>query len=151
MALASVPRKRQAGKARAVGNKTGEATSSALSTFQTRLVSIESALSNSSDLNPLYDLIQLIRSEAYGQTNVVALQRGIKFLVRSLQVLLNDGRIPLTSVDEQGLVQGTFREAQRRSEADKAVADWLRQRWNEAAEMLCAMLMHGERDIRVGG
>jgi U3 small nucleolar RNA-associated protein 19 len=134
-------------------DKTSKATSSTLpSTFTTQLNSIETSLSTSSDLNPLFDLIQLLKSQTANETSGAehaTSQRGIKFLVRSLQALLNDERIPLNQVDEQGLVQGSPREEVERTEADKAVANWLRQRWNESVELLCSLLGNQDAEIRV--
>jgi hypothetical protein len=152
MAVPSLPAgKGPSQKSKAV-KKASKPTSSTATSFQSQLVSLESSLSTSSDLNPLYDLIQLLNektSKKLSEADVVTSQRGIKFLVRSLQTLLNDKRIPLTQVNEQGLVQGSFRDESTQTEADKAVANWLRQRWNESTELFCLLLSSEEGSIRV--
>lgn len=154
MAVASLPLNKQRiaeGKSNGKGRKTA---TSQQTPFEDKLASIEQALSSSSDLNPLFDLIQLLQTKTQGSgsgtnSGLESLQKGIKFLVRSLQVLLGDHRIPLTQVDEVGLVQGSFRGNAGLTEADRAVAEWLRQRWNESIQLLCASLLHSEEGIRV--
>ncbi|UZJ56857.1 hypothetical protein CBS101457_006177 [Exobasidium rhododendri] len=154
MAVSSLPTKTGQKAGRKIGAKATKAasSSSAHSSFANALASIENSLSSSSDLNPLFDLIQLLKGQKStsdtGADTSIRL-RGLKFLVRSLQALLNDQRIPLTQVNEQGLVQGTFREEDGRTAADKAVANWLRQRWNESVELLCSLLHSEEADIRL--
>jgi U3 small nucleolar RNA-associated protein 19 len=132
--------------------KARKASTSQRTHFEDELDSIEQALSSSSDLNPLFNLVQLLQSKTQAGpsgSDSATLQKGIKFLVRSLQVLLQDHRIPLTQVNEKGLVQGTFREDAGLTEADRAVADWLRQRWNESIQLLCAALLSSDEGVRV--
>lgn len=150
MAISSLPpRKDQPSQKRKISKA---ATSSSTTTFQSRLAAIEHSLSTSSDLNPLFDLVQLLKRQTAEQPNeadVLTAQRGMKFLVRSLQVLLKDQRIPLTQVNDSGLAEGSFREQEGQTEADKAVADWLRQRWNESIELLCTLLANEVSSVRV--
>jgi U3 small nucleolar RNA-associated protein 19 len=149
MAVSSLPVKRQKAVEIKSRKKDEKASTSSITTFAAQLSTIEASLSASSDLNPLYDLIQLLQNVSLDNVDLAVLKRGIKFLVRSLQALLGDHRIPLSQVNERGLVQGSFRSDTNMTEADHAVADWLRQRWNEAIQLLCDVLMHSEADARL--
>lgn len=150
MAVSSLPpRKQQTVRTKSVSKK---AASSTWTPFQSKLSSIESSLSSSSNLNPLFDLIELLGAQIQSKSadaELLTLHRGIKFLVRSFQALLKDNWIPLTEVDGVGLVQGAFRIVESQTEADKAVSQWLRQRWNEAIQLLCDALLHTGENIRL--
>lgn len=154
MAVSSLPSR----KLQTVQNKSElkekKATSSSYWTpFQSKLSSIESSLSSSSNLNPLFDLIELLRAQIQQPTSKdaksITLCRGIKILVKSFQALLKDNRIPLTQVDGLGFVQGAFKSTENQTEADRIVSQWLRERWNETVELLCDALLYNDGSIRL--
>ncbi|PWN90096.1 CBF-domain-containing protein [Acaromyces ingoldii] len=122
-------------------------------TEERRLQEIQTALSTSADLNPLYDLIRLAHGLSTKQEpNLVkTLYASARILARSLTSLIKDDRIPLGHVDEEGYVLGgatSTSSTKELSEADRAVRSWLRQRWNESVDLLCSLLGHESQDLR---
>lgn len=117
------------------------------------LQSIQTALTTSADLNPLYDLIRLAQELAAEQEAdlIKTLYASVKLLVRSLTSLIKDDRIPLGHEDEEGYVVGgasSTSSSKELSEADRAVRQWLRQRWNESVDLLCSLLGHESQELR---
>lgn len=125
---------------------------SSASSLETRLTTLYAALANSSDLNPLIDLTDVLGThllQRYTEKHVLALRKGIQFLVRSLQALLKEGRIPVTNVSEDGSLLLTSKRAEGQSEAQIAVTQWLQTRWNDAIQLFCQLLACQDEETRL--
>jgi U3 small nucleolar RNA-associated protein 19 len=116
-----------------------------------RISQITADLSSSADLNPLIDLIQELRHEILlrpGDEIRKSTGKGLKFLVRSVQSLLRDGRISLQQVDERGFLSAAkSTSTDDQAEAAKAVREWLHDRWNDTVQLLCDLLSSDFEEI----
>ncbi|PWZ01536.1 CBF-domain-containing protein [Testicularia cyperi] len=145
-------------KAAAAASSSSSTTPSALD----QIVSIQKQLSSSSDLNPLSQLITIAKRQSRINSTTtdsakerkeaaVAVLRAVQILTRSLRSLCSEDKVVLDhQVDQDGyLMSSGARGNAERSEAQKAVADWIRQRWNESVELLCALLGHEVEALRM--
>lgn len=126
-----------------------------------KVTSLQSQLSNSTDLNPLNDLIQfsiqLTRqtySESHSQSqsfesDCKALHKAINVLSRALITLTQSDKIPLNTSDNEGLATGGNKIKKGENEGMVKVRVWLRNRWNESVLLLCALLAHQREEIKV--
>ena len=148
--------------------KAGPSSSVAPTTALEQVQAYQSALLSSSDLNPLSDLLTLAkklakiggdRTPKEKKDAAVALHRAVLVLVRSMKSLSGEDKIPLDKdVDQDGYILAygakagnkvdTSTSAQAR-EAQNKVADWIRMRWNETVELLCALLGHDVEGLRL--
>lgn len=117
--------------------------------LETQLPQIFSSLSEGADLNPLADLIELLSANS---SNVATHElhiytKGVHFLVKSLQSLLKDRRIPLSATSDDLGEESSTRP--QRDEAEEAVATWLQARWKDAVKYLCQLLFSTQQQIRV--
>jgi hypothetical protein len=110
-----------------------------------RLAALQHALSASTDLNPLAELLDFIPSLATPAPDA-ALPKAVAVLVHALQSLLSAGRIPVdAAVDAEGrLVAAT-----KQGDAAREVRHWMAQRWNDAVQLLCQLLGHTDQATRV--
>ncbi|EPQ30749.1 uncharacterized protein PFL1_01650 [Pseudozyma flocculosa PF-1] len=132
----------------------------------TQIASLQKALATSSDLNPLADLIAIAKKHSVlsnsapaaasertisdRQHSAKAVHRCIHILSRSFKTLCSEDRVLLDNeVDADGQIgPGGGSGVVKRDEAEKAVAGWIRQRWNECIELLCALLNHDLVELR---
>ncbi len=149
--------------------------SSSSSTSLEQVQALQSALLSSSDLNPLTDLLALAkklaklgasssteRSSKEKKDAAVAVHRAVLVLVRSMKSLSADDRIAFDKdVDQDGYILPYGAKAgnnaaasapfssTKAKEAQNKVADWIRMRWNETVELLCALLAHEVEALRL--
>lgn len=117
--------------------------------LETQLPQIFSSLSEGADLNPLADLIELLsaNSSSVATHELHIYTKGVHFLVKSLQSLLKDRRIPLSATSDDLGEESSTRP--QRDEAEEAVATWLQARWKDAVKYLCQLLFSTQQQIRV--
>ena len=117
--------------------------------LEIQLPQIFSLLSEGADLNPLVDLIELLsaNSSNVATHELQTYTKGVHFLVKSLQSLLKDRRIPLSATSDD-LGEESLSRPQR-DEAEEAVATWLQTRWKDAVNYLCQLLFSTQQQIRV--
>ena len=112
------------------------------------------------DLNPLNDLIQLSiqltqqtcshsSSSTELESNCKALHKALNVLTRALITLTESDKIPVFTADLEGLATGGQRLKKAETEGDAKVRVWLRNRWNETVLLLCALLAHQQKNIKV--
>ena len=120
-----------------------------------QIQTLQRALASSSDLNPLSDLLVLAKKHAHlapsSSDSAKAVHRSIHILTRSLRSLAADDRVLLDNqIDQEGyLLNGSGARGADWSEPEKKVADWIRLKWNESVELLCALLGHDLAEIRI--
>lgn len=127
-----------------------------------KVTSLQSQLSNSTDLNPLNDLIQFsiqLTSQTYSESHsqssssfesdCKALHKAINVLSRALITLTQSDKIPLNTSDNEGLATGGNKINKGENEGMVKVRVWLRNRWNESVLLLCALLAHQREEIKV--
>ncbi|KAN0065436.1 Maturation and nuclear export of 40S ribosomal subunits interacting protein [Thecaphora frezii] len=162
--------------ATSAGKKASKAASSSAKEAPSELLqqisTLQQTLASSSDLNPLADLISIAKQHSLlsnppvqpdtnadennkralkeRQHSAKALHRCIHILARSFKALCADDRILLDNqIDPEGYIgPGGGSGVVKRNEAEKAVAGWIRQRWNETIELLCALLNHDLVELR---
>lgn len=146
----SLPSKKRKASEGAVSSRTGDnvASSSATSpsaTFSTRLSTIQSALVSSADLNPLADLIALVKSDA-NQLSSSAVIPALSLVVRTFTQLVQKGSLqpwPVSRATGWLLI-----EAQPAS--DQVVHNWLKTRFNESVCALAYLAVtHPKDKVRV--
>lgn len=115
-----------------------------------KVTALQSALAASSDLNPLSDLLSLARSQALiahtskGSNQAEAATatfRATQVLSRAFETLCTEDRVYVADAVVSG--------AANPADPEKVVRNWIRARWDELVELLCDMLGHELKDLRV--
>ncbi|CAD6977272.1 unnamed protein product [Tilletia controversa] len=144
--------------------KAGSGSEDALGKVQ----SLQHALASTTDLNPLTDIIDLARSLAPnndGSTNTNALHRALLVLAHALASLVappssdtkkqNKHDRPVLLVPDQVDADGILTSAalpraiaSQLTKPERQVSEWLKERWNEAVHLLCALTAYPDEGVR---
>lgn len=126
-------------------SKGGEASALPLAS---RLSTLQTTLSSSTDLNPLCDLLALIDELATVPDAASALlPKSMSLLMHSLSALVRATRVPLDAhMDAEGRLHVS---AHNEKDANVIVRRWIAERFNESVECLCALLGHTAAHVRV--
>ncbi|PWN20394.1 CBF-domain-containing protein [Microstroma glucosiphilum] len=154
--MPSLPSQTDKGKKRK-GSTSGVGTSTSSSTkvaerqaFGSALSQIQAALSSSSDLNPIADLIDLVSKSSFDLPSDVVMP-SITLLGRTLAHLVSSGVLsPVAVSNVTGLLSIQPSQNAGSTTAPEQVESWLRQIFNSAVQLLVrVMIAHPKEKTRV--